>query len=187
MFAVSRRVVLGAAALGLGELCLPKTAQATLVRGLSLEELARSSQLIVLGTALEASSHWETLGGRRRIVTDTRVRVDDVLDKGAPASEVLVRTLGGTVGDLAAMVFGEATLNLEERAVLFLAEQSGVQRVNGMAQGHYPLRLDAKKALRLAPSPRAPELVGKGDLAVKRLTGQELTQARVLIREALSK
>jgi hypothetical protein len=85
------------------------------------------------------------------------------------------------------MVFGEATLNLEERAVLFLAEQSGVQRVNGMAQGHYPLRLDAKKALRLAPSPRAPELVGKGDLAVKRLTGQELTQARVLIREALSK
>lgn len=179
--------MLGAAALGLGELCWPKAAQATLVRGLSLEELARSSHLIVVGTALEANSHWETLGGKRRIVTDTRVRVDDVLDKGAPDSEVMVRTLGGTVGDLAAMVFGEATLNLEERAVLFLVPQSGAQRVTGMAQGHYPLRLDPKRALRLAPSPRAPELVGKGEMAVKRLSGLELGQARVLIREALGK
>jgi len=179
--------VLGAAALGFGELCLSRVANATLVRGLSLEQLTSTSQMILLGTALEANAHWETLGGRRRIVTDTRVRVDDVLDKGAPASEVMVRTLGGTVGDLAALVYGEATLNLEERAVLFLGEQGGFQRVVGMAQGHYPLRLDAKKALRLAPSPRSPELVGKGDLAVKRLTGLELGEARVLIREALRK
>lgn len=186
MATVSRRVVLGVAALGLGELCLPKVAGATLMRGLSLEQLARSSELILLGTALEANAHWETLGGRRRIVTDTRVRVDDV-DKGAPASEVMVRTLGGTIGDVAALVFGEATLNLEERAVLFLAEQGGVQRVTGMAQGHYPLHLDAKKALRLTASPRSPELLGKGDLAVKRLSGLELGEARVLIREALGK
>lgn len=179
--------MLGAAALGLGQLCLPKSAHATLVRGLSLEELARSSQLILLGTALEANSHWETLGGRRRIVTDTRVRVDDVIEKGAPDSEVLVRTLGGTVGDLAALVHGEASLGLEERAVLFLTGPAGPQRVNGMAQGHYPLKLDAKKALRLLTSPRSPELVGTAQLAVKRLSGQELGAARLLIREALRK
>lgn len=187
MLVASRRVLLGAAALGLGELCLPRLAQATLVRGLSLEELARSSQLIVLGTALEANSHWETLGGRRRIVTDTRVRVEDVLEKGAPDSEVLVRTLGGTIGDIAALVHGEAVLNLEQRAVLFLGEHAGAQRVTGMAQGHYPVLADAQKALRLTPSPRGAELVGNANLAVKRLSGLELGAARTLIREALRK
>lgn len=179
--------MLGAAALGFGELCLPRLARATLFRGLSLEELAQTSQLIVLGTALEADSHWETLGGRRRIVTDTRVRVDDVLEKGSPDSEVMVRTLGGTVGDIAALVPGEALLNLHERAVLFLSPQARVQRVTGMAQGHYPLLVDAKKTWRLTPSPRGAELVGKANLAVKRLTGLELPQARALIREALAK
>ena len=39
MLVTSRRVVLGAAAVGLGQLCVPRLAQATLVRGLSLEEL----------------------------------------------------------------------------------------------------------------------------------------------------
>lgn len=187
MFAVSRRVVLGAAALGFGELCLPRPAQATLFRGLTLEELSRTSQLIVLGTALEANSHWETLGGRRRIVTDTRVRVEDVLEKGSPDSEVLVRTLGGTIGDIGALVPGEAVLNLDQRAVLFLSSQANVQRVTGMAQGHYPMLVDAKKTWRLTPSPRSAELVGKADLAVKRLSGLELPQARALIREALAK
>lgn len=187
MVAVSRRVVLGAAALGFGELLLPGRAEATLLRGLSLEELSRSSERIVLGTALEAHSHWETLGGRRRIVTDTRVRVDEVLAKAAPDSEVLVRTLGGTIGDLAALVHGEAVLSLDERCLLFLVDRPGAHRVTGMSQGHYPLRPDGKKLMRLLPSPRAAELAGPTNFAVRRLAGQELGRARTLIREALQK
>lgn len=181
--------MLGAAGFGLGGLLIAAPAHATLVRGLSLETLATTSQRILVATALEASSHWEELGGRRRIVTDTRLRVEDVVAaNGATDSEVMVRTLGGTVGDLAARVFGEALLGLDERCVLFLIEQpGGIHRVMGMAQGHYPVRPDEQRLPRLRTSPQMPELAGGSSLAVSRLPGQELPRAKTLILEALSK
>lgn len=158
------------------------------MRGLTLEALSAASGRIVYGTALESNSHWETLGGHRRIVTDTRVRVDDTIAKTAPDSEILVRTLGGTIGDLAAMVFGEAMLGLDESCVLFLMEKpEGVHRVVGMAQGHYPVLRDPARSLRLHQSPRAPELIGDANLAMRRLPGQELNVAAKMIREALAK
>jgi hypothetical protein len=165
-----------------------RKAQATLLRGLSLPMLAQGSDHIVLGTALDASAHYETIGGRRRIVTDTRVRLDDVVAKSAPAdSELLVRTLGGTVGEIAALVFGEAQLNLGEPCLLFLVNGAdAVRHVHGMAQGHYPMQLDAKRVMRLFASPRTPELTpNAAPLAVQRLVGQTVADARVLVREAL--
>jgi hypothetical protein len=181
-------VVIGGLASAVGALALPRAAKATLLRGLSLEALSATSGRIVYGSALEASSHWEVLGGHKRIVTDTRVRVDDVIAKAAPDQEILVRTLGGTMGDLAAMVYGEALLVLDEPCVLFLSEQpAGVHRVVGMAQGHYPVRPDLQRAMRLKVSPRAPELLGDAKLAVHRLPGQELSTAASMIREALSR
>jgi hypothetical protein len=178
--------MLGVAACGLSQLLLQGRAQASLFRGLSLAELSQASELILVATPLEASSHWETLGGHRRIVTDTRVRVEDVVARSIPADgELVVRTLGGTVGDRAALVYGEAALFLNQTSVLFMVEREGVQRVTGMAQGHYPLFADADQALRLAQSPRAPELVGEAEPAMHVLAGQELARARALIRAAL--
>ncbi len=169
-------------------LALPRAASATLIRGMTLEALSGASGHIVYGRALESSSHWETLGGHRRIVTDTRVRVDDTIAKSKPDSEVLVRTLGGTIGDLAALVFGEAMLALDEPCVLFLVERpEGIHRVVGMAQGHYPVLPDVQRSLRLRQSPRAPELIGDARLAMRRLPGQELSVAAKMIREALSR
>lgn len=157
------------------------------MRGLTLEALSGASGHIIYGTALESHAHWETLGGHRRIVTDTRVRVDDTIAKTTPDSEILVRTLGGTIGDLAAMVFGEAVLALDQPSVLFLTEKpEGVHRVVGMAQGHYPVR-KIERSLRLRQSPRAPELIGDARLAMRRLPGQELSVAAKMIREALSR
>jgi hypothetical protein len=178
--------MLAATAAGLGQLLLAGRAQASLFRGLSLADLSQLSELIVVATPLEASSHWEMLGGRRRIVTDTRVRIEDVLAKAAPAGgELLVRTLGGTVGDRAALVYGEAALFPNQTSVLFMVRVGGVQRVTGMAQGHYPLLADDNQALHLTPSPRAPELVSDAEPAMHALAGQELGRARTLIRAAL--
>jgi len=184
-----RRALLAAAASGLGQLLLPGRAQASLFRGLSLAELSALSELIVVATPLSASSHWEVLGGRRRIVTDTVVRVEDVLAKSAPSEgELLVRTLGGSVGDRAALVYGEAALFPNQTSVLFMLQVAGVQRVTGMAQGHYPLLggdHDDRQTLRLTASPRAPELMGDGEPALHVLAGQELGRARTLIRAAI--
>jgi hypothetical protein len=183
---LGRRAVLGAAVCGLGALLWPRRAEASLFRGVSLTDLSRVSELILVATPLEASSHWETLGGRRRIVTDTRVRVEDVLAKSIPAEgELIVRTLGGTVGDRAALVYGEAALFLNQTSVLFMVQSAGALRVTGMAQGHYPLLADASQTLRLTASPRAPELVGDAEPAMRVLAGQELGHARELIRAAL--
>ena len=178
--------MLGVAACGLSELLLQSRAEASLFRGLSLADLSQLSELILVATPLAASSHWETLGGRRRIVTDTRVRVEDVVAKSIPTDgELVVRTLGGTVGDRAALVYGEAALFVNQTSVLFMVQREGVQRVTGMAQGHYPLFADAEQALRLTQSPQAPELVGEAQPAMHVLAGQELGRARALIRAAL--
>ncbi len=181
-----RRALLGAGACGLCALLLPRRAEASLFRGLSLLDLSQVSELILVATPLSASSHWETLGGRRRIVTDTRVRVEDVVAKSVPADgELLVRTLGGTVGERAALVYGEAALFLNQTSVLFMVQSAGALRVTGMAQGHYPLLADPSQTLHLTPSPRAPELVGDAEPAMHVLAGQELGHARALIRAAL--
>ncbi|MFZ5891455.1 MAG: hypothetical protein ACOY0T_10420 [Myxococcota bacterium] len=188
---MNRRAFLGAIAGSVAGISASREASATLLRGLSLEQLSKSSDHILVGTALEANSHWETVGGRRRIVTDTRVRVDDVVAQNAPADlELMVRTLGGTIGDVAALVYGEAQISLSTPCMLFLSNHNaGLRRVVGMAQGHYPLQRDTNSsAFRLLASPRMPELVGKASsFAVQRLVGRELSQARVLVREAIAK
>ncbi|HET9953438.1 MAG TPA: hypothetical protein VFQ61_02980 [Polyangiaceae bacterium] len=187
---LTRRGALGMLAAGVGGLFQARLAHATLLRGMTVPTLARSSRHIVAVTPLAAEAHWEVLGGRRRIVTDTRVRIDDVLAQEDPAdSEMMVRTLGGTIGDLGAIVFGEAELTPQQPCVLFLMQKGdGPPRVTGLAQGHYPLRLDPKRSdakVRLFGSPRLPELLGDEELAVKRLVGLQLGQARQLVREAL--
>ena len=188
MVVVKRRTFLGAAATGLGAWLVSGRAGATLLLGMSLEELSQSSDRIVVGRALEANARWTTIGGRRRIVTDTRVRIEDVLAKDAPSdSEILVQTLGGTVGEISALVHGEAMLLLNEPAVLFLVQQEEGHRVRGMAQGHYPVLPDVANVPRLNLSPRAIELRGSGVMAPERLVGQRVEQARTLVREALTR
>lgn len=179
---------MGASAALLTGLGFSRGANATLVRGLSLEELTAKSSRILVGRALDSTSQWVTLGGRKRIVTDVRLRVEDVLAKAAPAdSELLVRTLGGKVGGVGALVHGEAELVLEESCVIFLrADADGIHRVLGMAQGHYPLRPDDRRIQRLQPSPRSAEILANERSALKRLVGRELGEAHALIRGALN-
>jgi len=180
----TRRGALAALASGFAGLLWAERASATLLRGLSLPLLVQASEFVLLGTPLRAASHWESWGGRQRIVTDTVVRVDDVLAKSAPSGgELVVRTLGGTVGERAALVAGEAALFPNETSVIFTAPYAGSQCVTGMAQGHYPLLADSR-GLRLMQSPRLPELVMEGEPASRALSGQELTRARSLIRAA---
>jgi len=161
---------------------LTRPASATIVRALSLPSLVASSRRIAVVTALSAESHFEEIGRRRRIVTDTRVRVEELLAKAAaPATELMVRTLGGAIDRLGERVHGQAQLLLGEPCVAFLLEgPDGIHYVNGMAQGHYPLRASATRELR--QSPDLPEIVDFDDSAVKALVGSELQRAAQRIR-----
>jgi hypothetical protein len=186
MVQVSRRGLLVGLASGTVASAFSGTAAATIVRALSLASLVQGSRRILVVTALDAESHFEDLGRRRRIVTDTRVRMDEGLAKGQGAdSELLVRTLGGVVGTLGERVHGQAQLIVGEPCVAFLLQApDGLHYVNGMAQGHYPLRGAGLR--QLAQSPDLPQILEFESSAVKALVGSELAVAGARIRALVS-
>ncbi|HVJ16754.1 MAG TPA: hypothetical protein VM686_15040 [Polyangiaceae bacterium] len=163
---------------------LPDMAQAGVARGLPLEQLVRRSAHILRGRPLDAYSEWTRYGDQRRIVTYTRVRVDEALVGGGEA-ELLVRTLGGTVGKLGQVVHGEADLLLNEDCVAFLMpDRDGMLGVTAMAQGHYPLASDSSGVVRLNPSRQLSVLLDDKTSAVARLRGRSVLEARELVKQA---
>jgi hypothetical protein len=185
---MDRRGFVRVAAVGALSVVLTRPAQASLARAVPLEQLVGRSQHVMVGEPLDAYSVWEQLGGRKHIVTYTRVRALELLAGADPkADELLVRTLGGRVGELGELVHGEAMLSLGARGVLFVMPARDVLAVTAMAQGHYPLRRDAAGAERLARSPEAKELLQEQGSAVQRLTGLQVTEARAVLRRAVRK
>lgn len=162
-------------------LSLGADAHATTSVAMTLDELVERSPRVVVGQAVERQSQWEELGGTKRIVTYTRVIVEETV-YGAHEDELWVRTLGGVVDKVGQAVAGEAQLKLGETAVLFLADAPGALVVAGMAQGHYPLELDANKAadervLKASPDPGT--LLRRKSSAVTRTALEELVGGNV--------
>lgn len=179
---------LGAAvggAVGLGA----SDAEASLARALPVGRLLLLSRAVVLATPTDRVCRWESVGGRERIVSVTRVSVEErlvgTLEDGAD-----VLTLGGQIGKLGHRVFGEATLRVGERCLLFLGDvqlDAGPRlRPSGFAQGHYPIRRDAQGVPRLALGPEhAGVRVGAGaDAAVRQLPNRRLGELAELLRKA---
>jgi hypothetical protein len=73
-----------------------------------------------------------------------------------------------------------------EPCVAFLLQgPDGLHYVNGMAQGHYPLR--GGSAQKLRQSPDLPEILGFEGSAVKALVGSELSAAGAQIRALVAR
>jgi hypothetical protein len=155
---------------------------ATIMRSLTLPALVNGSRRVAVISALASESHYEELGRKRRVVTDTRVRVEEIVAKGeGMETELLVRTLGGKIGRLGERVDGQAQLMIGEACVVFLLQgPDSLHYVNGMAQGHYPLR--GASTRRLIKSPDLPAIMNFENSAVKTLVGRELGDAAAHIR-----
>jgi hypothetical protein len=150
----------------------------------SLRDLVLRSTRIVRGTPLDAFTRAETIGDTRHIVTYSRLGIDEWIHGASSESEILVRTLGGRLNDVAELVPGEALLIHGEPCVAFLqTNPDGIELVTAMAQGHYPLALDATGAPRLRASGNMPHLVGSpgSASAVVQLAGTRFSEARALI------
>jgi hypothetical protein len=185
MIGITRRAALASLGIGVGASLLAKRASATLVRGMTLEELVGRSQHAVLGTPLGAECMYGAIGGRRMLVTETRLRVEGVLGLPAPSEQTLtVRTLGGRLADIGEIVHGQAELRIGQLcAAFFERDAAGVCWVTGMAQGHYPLDLK-NEAWVLRASPQLPTIRDWEQSAVKRLVGTRLTEAEQLVAKA---
>lgn len=182
-WAMDRRGFVRATAAGVAAVLVGSRAHASLTRAVRLEELTARSQHVLVGEPLDAESVWERVGQRRHIVTYTRVRALELFAGADPKQdELMLRTLGGRVGELGELVHGEAVLPLGQQGVLFVMPADGALGVTAMAQGHYPLGRDARGRELLRRSPHATELIDEAGAAVTRLPGLELSQARSLLK-----
>ena len=179
---MDRRHSLGLLGVIVTSLAWPKPARATTARALSLPDLVTRSSRVVLGTPLEGTPRYEQIGETRHIVTYTRFRVDELVQGGPQEPEILVRTLGGRLGQVGEIVHGEAELALNEACLMFVhTNTDGIDQVTAMAQGHYPMQSDATGTLRLRPSRNMPHLLAAQNSAVSVLSGARLEEARTLI------
>ncbi len=134
-----------------------RSAHASAMLSLTLDDLVDKSDVAVVGIAKSRTSRWED----GRIVSYTTVDIDTKiggLDTKAP-STVVVRTLGGVVGDIGQKVHGEAVLPLQSKVILFLRELPakvapsalpGARSVTGMAQGALLVTVGEDKIARVA-------------------------------------
>ena len=121
-------------------LALPSIAFATQVEALSMRELVEGADHIVVGTVVAQQAHYDDLD---RIVTDSTIRVEETLH-GARSETLVVRHIGGVVGELGLSVAGEGRYADGARMLLFLRSfDSGdagvVMRPVGMSQGEMPI------------------------------------------------
>jgi hypothetical protein len=121
-------------------LLVPAVAYATQVEALDLRQLVAGSDRIVVGTVIAQEAHYDDLD---RIVTDSTIRVEETLH--GPASEtVVVRHIGGVVGEVGLSVAGESAYTDGARTLLFLrtfvsGDVGPVMRPVGMSQGEMPI------------------------------------------------
>jgi hypothetical protein len=111
------------------------SAHASLVEALDLAALVERSDEVVLARVVSAESRFNDRG---RIVTDVTMQVEET-QKGAraPGAMIVVRHLGGAVGDLGMRIAGEPTFTVGETVLLFgrRAVNLDVLRPVGMSQG----------------------------------------------------
>ncbi|MEB2312012.1 MAG: hypothetical protein OZ921_21555 [Sorangiineae bacterium] len=182
---LERLRAVAALSLALLALVFAPRAEGSVARAVTLRALVTRSALVATCTPLEATSRWENVGGRRRIVTDTRVRVDRRVAGEALGGELIVRTLGGQVGEVGQVVSGEAVLIPGEASLLFFTRRAdGQLAVTALAQGQFRLAPDAQGVVRLHPSPWRATLVDARDSAARALAGRALPEATRLIEEA---
>ncbi len=131
------------------------------------DRMARDADAIVVGrvVALESSR----IENPRLIVTDVTLALEEVWAGGlTPGRTLILRVLGGRVGDVTLEVEHEPTFQVGEQAVLFLKETPGARlAVQENEQGKY--RLAGDQALRFDGRPLP---VRQVRAAVRQLRGE---------------
>ena len=114
-----------------------------------LSELVENSDTIVAGEVLDMRSAWTA--DRREIFTTVTLRTERRF-KGAGRNLVRFRVPGGTVGDTRMTATHSAQFTVGERALVFLAGESGrLPRVTSGEAGKRHLRTDEDGSDRILP------------------------------------
>ena len=116
--------------------------EATTVKRLSLEQMVRGSQRIILGRCVSLETYWNKT--RTRILTATRFAVTDNL-KGDSRGVATVVTVGGTRDGLTQVVSGTPKFRENEEVLLFLEAGKGSYWIlMGLSQGMFRIATDRR-------------------------------------------
>ena len=116
--------------------------EATTVKQLSLEQMVRGSQRIILGRCLSQETYWNKT--RTRILTATRFAVTEDL-KGDSRGVATVVTVGGTMDGLTQVVSGTPKFRENEEVLLFLEAGKGSYWIlMGLSQGMFRIATDRR-------------------------------------------
>ena len=146
--------------------------------------LAKESTLVVVATPVSATSHWATVGSTSRVVTDVVIEVGWTLrGDDSTGRQLVVRTLGGEVGGIGQIVYGEARLTIGQTCLAFLVSgHDGELHVLGMAQGHYPLEPISDGDWQITPSPALDGVLRPDQSATQALAGRRVSEVPDLLR-----
>ncbi len=110
---------------------------ATTIRPMSVDRLTQLASAIVEAQATQTWSQWNA--EHTQIYTYTRLTVTRTL-KGQQTSSILVKQIGGTVGQIKEVAYGVRHFQPGDHAFLFLepsAENDGTMRIVGLMQGNF--------------------------------------------------
>ena len=146
-------------------------------RPMSVEELTKGAEIVVIGEVLSTQSDWDA--GGRVILTRVDVRVEELLKGPPPGRRLSFHQLGGRVGDTVSAVAGAPSFTPGERVLLFLSRRSdGRLDVESFFQGKFSLERDAASGREVAVR-RVPD-------SAQVLDRLQLDQARSWILKALN-
>lgn len=103
----------------------------------TLKKLSSSSDLIVIGKVESVSSSWDD--SHERIYTFANVNITEVVKgKNAPAT-VMIKQLGGTVGDQSLVIHASPEFEKNQEVLLFLVFHQDRYWIHSLAMGKYDI------------------------------------------------
>ncbi len=119
-----------------------RDAHASVSLAVDTDRLLARAEVVMRATSTDTYSAWEGT----RIVTYTKLHVDEVVAGNVKDSDVWVRTLGGQVEHLGQWVDGEPVFGVGQSSLVFLSKDEGGAYVSvARAQGQIPLEFEAKR------------------------------------------
>ena len=129
--------------------CLYYSVDATTFAPTTLEKFVKSSTLVITAKVEQVESRWND--DHTRIYTYTTVSVLEPLKGKEIPERIILKELGGKVGDEALEVEGAAQFTQGEEVLLFLIYYRGRYRVNSMTMGKFSIVSENNR--RIAPLP----------------------------------
>jgi hypothetical protein len=113
-------------------------ASAAVVLSLTLEDLVRQADLIVVGRCEHVMSAWDESG--KKIFTYVTILPERCLKEMDCPSPVRLRILGGTIDNVAMSIAGTPRFEVNEGVILFLKRSSDAYyQVLGLSQGKFSI------------------------------------------------